>query len=66
VVSAGIRVGTRFYWMPDWFWPYLLGKETFRQWPLPDEEGRFSIDLNIQHPLFGSVFSYRGDFAIEQ
>lgn len=66
VATAGIRVGTRFLWMPSFLWPYLLGRETFRQTVVDEAEGRFSIQLHIEHPVFGPIFGYSGNFVVEQ
>ena len=65
VATAGFRLGTRFIWMPDWLWPYLLGRETFRQTVEDEENGLFSIQLHIEHPIFGPIFGYSGEFRLE-
>jgi hypothetical protein len=43
--------------IPDWM---LLGAATITEHALSDEE--FYLDFNIQHPLWGETYSYRGRF----
>lgn len=65
VCRAGIRLGNRFAWFPAFLWPYLLGRETFRQKLCSDLTQEFEISLGIEHPIFGPVFGYEGRFAIK-
>lgn len=64
VVSAGLRLGGRIFWLPDALWPLLLGREEFVQTVESEEEGRFRIHLLIRHPVLGEVFCYRGRFGM--
>lgn len=64
VTDAGFRFGTKILWMPNWFWPYLLGKEIFTQKIVSDSDKKISIDLKINHPILGLVFGYEGTFKV--
>ncbi|WP_420628958.1 DUF4166 domain-containing protein [Candidatus Leptofilum sp.] len=66
VVGAGIRYRDRIFWLPNWLWPIFLGREEFIQKVDFPKADQVSIHLLIKHPLFGSVFSYKGTFQVTQ
>lgn len=66
VTGAGLRFGDKYYWIPRWIWPFLLGREKFTQKLISTEENQVRIDLSIEHPFFGQVFCYRGVFNVRK
>lgn len=64
VNDAGLKFGKNILWLPSWFWPYLLGKESFTQKIESEADNLISINLKIRHPIFGLVFGYSGKFKV--
>ena len=66
VVGAGLHNKEKIFWLPNWLWPFFLGRENFTQkvdFPIANQ---VSINLLINHPLFGPVFCYKGTFQVKK
>jgi len=66
VVGAGLQYREKIIWLPNWLWPFLLGRENFTQKVDFPNENQVSINLLIKHPLLGPVFCYKGTFQVKK
>ncbi len=64
--ACGIDLLGRVRWLPQWFWPWLLGTVRFVQRAASLDGNRVGIEIVIRHPLFGDVFGYDGTFLVRR
>jgi hypothetical protein len=58
------RLGTAHVPLPDWLWPWTLGRADTVQRADVEADRVIHIELVIRHALFGDMFGYSGTFKI--
>lgn len=53
-----LRLGSLRLRLPEWL---LLGHTTITEWAL--DEQHFAMDFRLNHPLFGQIYRYSGEFS---
>lgn len=51
--------------LPDWLWPWTLGRADTVQRADTEDDRVIHIELVIRHALFGEMFGYSGTFQIQ-
>lgn len=59
-----LRLGTAHLVVPDWLWPWTLGRADTVQRAEAEDDRVIHIELIIRHALFGEIFGYSGTFRI--
>ena len=60
--ACAFRISKRKFWMPRWFWKFVLGTVTFSHVAESLDGDTVRVDLLIRHPVFGRIFGYVGRF----
>jgi len=68
LVTSGwiLRLGRAQIQIPNWLWPWTLGRADTTQHADEKKEDTIHIDLVIRHAIFGEMFGYSGTFQILQ
>jgi hypothetical protein len=66
LVTSGwiLRLGRIQIPVPNWLWPWTLGRANTTQHADESKEETIHVELVIDHALFGEMFSYSGTFRI--
>lgn len=59
-----LRLGPATRALPDWLWPWTLGRADTVQRTDAEDDRVIHIELVIRHALFGEMFGYSGTFRV--
>ncbi len=59
-----LRLGTATLSLPDWLWPWTLGRADTVQRADAEDDRVIHIELVIRHALLGEMFGYSGTFRV--